>query len=392
MRHLFSNNYLGAAPLLARGHLFDGAAGFALVASLGAMATFAYGMRAPSGERWLKPGFLLSGFGLIVVANIVYAQLAGVGIGALWDGIVLEPARNPAGGLFLGFRLGWVECAATVAVVVAVWWAGRYRREWLGWLRVAAGVATIFLLVRTDLTWVLPLVPLGVIPLTRREWSPAEWFTRIFVADLAVTEFLQTYPVAGGQSGIAALPVMLWAFVCVWDGFEELALTRLASPVGALVTVAVTAGMWVSGLKQFGLPYPPSQLAGSSRLHLEPGQAATYRFLAGSIRGNCRVLYTLPRLNSLNRWSGVPPPAGSESPLSFQLYTPERQQRVLNALQQDPSSCAVYSREILDFWQAPTGVVEHSPLAQYVIREMPVMASRAGYEIRVHPARREPWR
>jgi len=388
---------VAAAPVLAAGHLADGASGFALVASLCAAVTFAYGLRARHDGAWDSPHIaaVARGFGMAAIATLIVSMFETQSIyriGELWEGLVLQPARNPAGGLFLGFRLGWVECAATFVVLATVWCVDRYAREFMGWVRAGAGLAGIFLLVRTDLTWVMPLVPLGVLPLTRRAWSNSEWFTRIFVADLAVTEFLQTYPVAGGQAGIAALPVMLWSFLCLWDGLEEVGRRRWARPVAALITVVVTAGMWRSGLRQFGYPYAPSRLPGSSRLHLEPGQADTYRFLSNSIRQNCNLLYTLPRLHSFNFWSSVDAPAYSASPLSLQLYTVARQETVLNQLRKDASSCAVYNRAILDFWQAPQGFVDQSPLVQYVIREMPVMVSRDGYEIRVNPARRQPWR
>ena len=275
-----------------------------------------------------------------------------------------------------------------MVVLCSLW---LWRRGLPGVVRVGAGVAVIFLLVRTDLTWVMPLLPLGVMPLAGRQWSAGEWFTRLFVADLAVTQFLQTYPVAGGQAGIAAIPVMLWAFLCVSDGMEDMGRARQTVWVSAMVAVVVAAGMWVSGLRRVGFDDPPSRLRGAASLHLPPAQEASYQYLAAAIGKNCSVLFALPRQGSLNVWSGVAPVPGSEAPLSFQVMGKPLQDAVLERLNRDRRACVLYNRELLEFWQAPPGVVEGSALASFVIREMPVMAERDGYQFKVNPKRVEAW-
>src|SRR5207248_1789111 len=111
----------------------------------------------------------------------------------------------------------------------------------------------------------------------------------------------------------------------------------------------------------------PSALRGASTLRLPRQQEATYRLLAGSVETNCSLLFTLPRLHSLNLWSGIAPPAGSETPLSFALYSAQRQQQILAQLEANPWACAVYRRDLLEFYQPSSQALAESPLANYVI-------------------------
>lgn len=395
-----------APPLLAHSHLWTGSGGFCVVAILVAGATFAWGALArpdpPLDFRRARIAIAGTVSGAVLI--VIGALCQGVSLPALVEGVLLEPARHPAGLLFLGFRLGLVPCLATVLVLAGIACLGWFRqrlapyRFWLGALRCGVGLAVVFLLVRTDLTWVVPFLPLGVIPITGRAWRLAEWFPRLFIADLAATQFLQTYPVAGSQVGIASVPVLLWAFVCLSDGAEEFGgLARWPSHAlsngvaGALVLLVVSAGMWLSGVRWAGYPYPASRLRGAAALHLPPPQAENYRFLAGTIAANCSVLFTMPRLGSFNLWSGVPAPQGSEAPLSLQLFSFERQKSVLDLLQSEERACVVYNRELLEFWQTTPQDLARLPLANYILDEMPKAAEKGGYQIRINPHRNSPW-
>ena len=160
---------------------------------------------------------------------------------------------------------------------------------------------------------------------------------------------------------------------------------------GAVVIVVVAAGMWRSGLRQFGYPAPVSGLRGGASLHLPASQAATYRVLARSIQANCTILFTFPRQHSLNLWSGVPSPEGTESIPFFQLIALERQRHILQQLESDPGACAVYHPGLLDFWQATAQDMAQSPLADYVIHGMTKIAEAGDYQIRVNPGRKTSW-
>ena len=394
-----------APPLVAHTHLFSGAGAYCVVAGMCTAATFAWGALVKP-ERslnfrlvWLAAAGTASGAALIALASF----LQGVSLPALIDAVLLEPARHPAGSWFVGFRLGLPWCLATAAVlsgIVCLGWFGERLapfRFWLGALRCGVGLGAVLLLVRTDLAFVVPFLPLGVIPITRRAWQFSEWFPRLFVADLAATQFLQTYPVAGSHIGIVSVPVLLWAFVCVADGVDELGgLGRASRAVyngaaGAFVLVVVAAVMWHSGLRWTGYPYPATRLKGAAGLHLPPQQAETYRFLAGTIAANCSVLYTMPRLHSFNIWSGVPQPRDSEAPLALQMYTWEGQKQVLDQLRSDEGACALYNGELVRLWQTTSQDLARLPLVSYVLHEMPTAAEKGGYQIHANPQRHSAW-
>src|ERR1035437_1391229 len=393
-----------APPLLVHSRLWTGSGGYCVVAILVGAATFAGGaFAAPDPpldlrRAWVAVAGAVSGTVLIVAATM----WQGVSLPALIEGVILEPARQP-GLLSMGLRLGWAPCVATVVVLSGIGCLGWFRerlatyRFWVGALRCEVALAAMFLLVRHDLAWVVPFLPLGLIPVMGRTWHLAEWFPRLFIADLAATQFLQTYPVAGSQVGIASLPVLLWAFVCLSDGVEELGgLARGPSRVGnaaagGLIVLLLATGMYSLGARPSGYPYPPSGLRGADGLHLPPLQAENYRFLAGSITANCSVLFTLPRSGSFNFWSGVPAPYGSNAIVSMKSFTWERQKPILDLLQSDPRACVLYNRELLEFWQTTAQDLAQLPLAVYILDEMPKAAEQGGYEIRINPHRNSLW-
>jgi hypothetical protein len=395
-----------APPLVAHNHLFTGAGAYCAVASMCAAATFFWGAlikpERPLDLRlaWLAAAGTVAAAALIAIAS----ACQGVSLPTLVDAVLLEPARHPAGSWFVGFRLGLPWCLATAVVLSGIaclgWFGERLApfRFWLGALRCGVGLAVILLLVRTDLAFVVPFLPLGVIPITRRVWQLSEWFPRLFIADLAATQFLQTYPVAGSQIGIASVPVLLWAFVCMVDGVDELGgLARRPSralchgAAGALVLTVVAAVMWHSGTRWNGYRYPPSRLKGAASLHLPPQQAETCRFLAGSIAANCSVMFTIPRQHSFNLWSGVAQPKDSEIPVALQMYTWERQQHVLDQLESEERACVLYNRELLLLWQTTPETLARLPLVGYVLQQMPTAAENGAYQIRINPHRSSPW-
>jgi hypothetical protein len=393
-----------APPLLAHSHLWTGAGGYCLVAILCTASTFAWGTLArPDPPLVLRRAWVaVAGAAVGALLIVVGTLWQGVSLPALIEGVLLEPARQP-GLLFMGFRLGLAPCLATVLILASIACLGWFRerlapyRLWTGALRCGVGLGAVFLLVRADLTWVVPFLPLGVIPIAGRTWSLSEWFPRLFLADLAATQFLQTYPVAGSQVGIASVPVLLWAFVCFSDGVEEIGgLARWPSralcngAAGALIVLVVASGMWLSGLRLGAHPYPASGLRGAAGLHLPVQQEENYRFLSDTIAANCSVLFTMPRMGSFNLWSGVAAPLVSNAAVSMKSFTWERQKPVLDLLQSDPRACVLYNRELLEFWQTSPEDLARLPLAKYILDEMPKFAEKGGYEIRMKPHRISP--
>jgi hypothetical protein len=389
-------------PLLMHAHLGTGAMGYCIVAVLCCGATFACGARCvPEVALGIRRAlYALAGTAIGAGAIVLAARWQGVTLAALVQGILLDPAKMPSL-LYLGFRVGPVpSLAAAVTIACLVYWCwfpervAPYR-QLCGAARCAAGLGAIFLLVRSDLTWVVPLLPLGVIPTTGRRWSISELFPRLFITDLAATQFLQTYPVAGSQVGIASIPVVLWAFVCIADGIGEVCGKKRHAlwddAFGGLIMLVIAAGIFTSGFRLFGYTDPPANLQGAASLHLPPDQAARYRFLAGSLRANCGVLFTVPRMGSFNFWSSVEAPPGTNAAVSMKSYTPANQAPILGALRSNPRACVLYNPNLLEFWQTTPEDLAQLPLANYILREMPVVVEEGGYQIRTSPNRTSPW-
>ncbi len=250
-------------------------------------------------------------------------------------------------------------------------------------------------------SWILPFLPLAL--LRPPDAPPSDSGPRVFISCLAAAQYLQIYPVAGTQVAIAASPLMLWAFVCVHDGAEGFfwllrrVQVRIAdaipkqSMLGGLLAAGLSVAMVGSGACSLSYSTPPSGLRGAAWLHLPADREASYRYLAGEIRANCDILFELPGMGSFNYWSGVPAPNGSNLTAWVKGFSHERQQEILAILEAHPKACAVYSDEMATGWGDTAADLAASPLASYILRDMPKVAEKAGYEIRVHPRRDAPW-
>ena len=233
----------------------------------------------------------------------------------------------------------------------------RARADLVDALRCAVGFCAILLLAVSPkgIVWILPLLPLGLMPVQGGKWSSSDGYPRLFVTSLAATQFLQGYPVAGSQISVAAAPVLLWAAICVHDGAGGLfrllpRVSKLAgdgfpkdSVLGGLIVFALMVGMFGSGSLSWRYPYAASRLRGAAWLHLPAEEEDRYMFLAGNIAANCDVLVTLPGMGSFNYWSGVPTPNGSNMTAWMRVFDRERQQRILDLLRSNPRACSVYN-------------------------------------------------
>lgn len=70
----------------------------------------------------------------------------------------------------------------------------------------------------------------------------------------------------------------------------------------------------------------------------------------------------------------------------------EQQQEILRLIRSTPDSCAVYNRQLVEFWRTTDADLHGSPLAMYILTDMPVVLDRRGYQIRVNPNRPSVWR
>jgi hypothetical protein len=403
--------YAIAAPvLLMRSNLFGWAGGYCLVAVLCGTVTFVCAslVRTESSLRWQDGVLGVFGMLLAALSIVVGTSLQSMSIGTLINGVILEPLRHPQV-FYVPLTITPWEVVVTALAVGCVGTIYLFP-EWfsadsLDALQCVVGTAAIFLLLW--LPWrfylIMPFLPLGVISGRMRTLSLADLFPRVFITCLASTQFLQAYPVGGSQINVAAIPTLLWGFVCFSDGVDGLyRLWRRASipflemlPKRAIVVcglaVALSAGLYHLVTQLRTKLSPPSNLSGSASLHLKPDQESRYEFLVGNIRANCDMLFTLPGMGSLNLWSGVPTPNGSNLGPWVRALNSERQQQILQIIQADPRACVVYNSELVPFWRTTPQELRTLPLPSYILRDMPKAADRDGYEIRIHPNRNSAW-
>ena len=69
----------------------------------------------------------------------------------------------------------------------------------------------------------------------------------------------------------------------------------------------------------------------------------------------------------------------------------DRQQQILGSLLAAPDVCVLYNPALVTSWQPNQKEVAALPLAHYILFDMPKIAARGPYEIRVHPQRKSIW-
>jgi hypothetical protein len=403
--------YAVMAPwVLMHGHFNQGFRGYCLLATLCGLVTFACGALVRPHHPLPIRAALYSGAGLLVgtVLIIIATSLQGMSVGSLVWGVILNPLHQPDT-FFAPLRIGRLAAIILAASVIGILTAsligvGRALAEsqLVSMLRCAVGVGSILLLPwLAKIQWVVPLLPLTLIPPSRWERDTA-LFSRLFITCLAVTQFLEPYPVAGSQVAIAAAPMILWAFLCIADGIAGLRIPSFERaddsgkdlPLGGVIGGAILvfyAGVSIAVSAHNQFPQASTQLRGATWLHLPEEQATQFEAIARSVRKNCNILFTMPGMASFNLWSGVPTPNGWNLTAWMTGISSERQAEILNIIKADPRACAIVNRSIVQFWGADELSVAALPLAHYAMTEMPQMAKFTEYEIRVHPNRSSPW-
>jgi F0F1-type ATP synthase membrane subunit c/vacuolar-type H+-ATPase subunit K len=409
--------YAVMTPALLMHSNFLNAPVYCLIALLSGGVTFACGSLVILDTSLPLRRALYAGAGIILAtAFIVIAAVSqGMSVRTLVEGVLLDPAKQPqvfSRGLWIGPRHFLVAVLTVSCIGAMCLFRGRLATlsNWIGALRCAVGLMVVVFLLLPGLSLgdsLLPLprlalcyafLPLSVIPLVDRKWGLSDLLPRLFITDLAVTQFLQAYPVAGSQVSIAAAPMLLWGLVSIFDGVDEFhglgkwgSRSLLKTILGGLIILALSVAMSRSVFSPHGHLYPQSNLSGSASLHLPPEQEKEYLFLASSIHENCNLLFSMPGMDSFNFWSGVPTPNGWNLTAWMRGFSLERQKGILDILQSNPRACVLYNKELVRFWGSTAEELSASPLASYITHGMPRVAEEGGYEIRVNPRRNVPW-
>jgi hypothetical protein len=399
--------YAAASPWLLMHSSFDhGFRRYFLLATVTGIVTFACGALIQFHYRlsiraalWSVAG-LLAGTMLIIIATL----LQGMSLDSLIWGVILNSLHHTKVFYITPYmsRLDLSVALILAAGVVSLRLSGRRLTKslWLDVLRCVAGVGSILLLLlQNRIEWVVPLLPLTLIPRSDWERDTAAPFSRLFITDMAVTQFLVPYPVAGSLRGVAEAPMILWAFLCISDGIAGLRAgsyrlsqaLRLDAVIGGTILV-VFAGVSVVGTARSPFPPATTGLRGSAWLHLPPEQAIRFESIVRNVSTNCSTLFTMPGMGSFNIWSGVPTPNGWNLTAWMKGIDSERQAEILRIIKSDSQACAILNRRIVQSWdEDEPGMEAALPLAHYVMTDMPKIAEFGEYEIGVHPHRSSPW-
>jgi hypothetical protein len=99
----------------------------------------------------------------------------------------------------------------------------------------------------------------------------------------------------------------------------------------------------------------------------------------------------MPGMGSFNFWSRVPAPDNSNLTGWINAFSIERQERTLDIIRADPRACVISDVKMLSLWQAPVPLKAASPLARYILDDMPIVATSGDYRIHVNPERNAAW-
>jgi hypothetical protein len=390
----------GSAPLLLmHSHWSNGFLPFSLLmaASLILLAYASAGF--PAQPRLLIRASAVAAAGFLLAAGVTIGGVMGQGVSPvdLLKG-AFAAALTHAGNFFVPFRLSpTITVLCVFELILTVAWImhtrGFFRRApWLSALPVAGALGLPLVLVfnsRWGVTFAALLLPLGVCRRVPEEQARGR-FCVFFLTHLALLEVLQIYPVSGSQKGISAAVIVVWALIFLADsaGIERASdpgpavpRFRIVSP--ALAALLVPLGLLVMRLDGDMVHTVPSDLPGSAVIHMEPEQAAVYRWMTLNLPEHCDTLFGMPGMASLNIWSGVPMPSSDFMTHWMSGLPPERQAAITGALRSHPHPCVVYCPRLVRFWSSRVITSADDPLQAYIMRDLHPVAAAGGYEIRV---------
>lgn len=264
-------------------------------------------------------------------------------------------------------------------------------------LRIAAGAFTLFavlLLPSWYFVLALPLAWVAVLPPPRDHENPTDSMARFLLPALAVMETLQVYPVAGTQQWLAALLLVPVGAITFNDGLRQLqgwaaarhnqSFLKVAASLapGALI---VTFAVWPLFAYYAASAYASGQplgLAGAGLMRLPPDQASALQSLTRAIDQDCTSLITLPRMPSLNLWTGRAGIAQLNDGIWIFSLDAAQQQSIVSQVQGRPGMCVVISQAVLNF-EAEGRPVPRRPLVDYIDTNFQPEATFGIYELLV---------
>ena len=296
----------------------------------------------------------VSGFGAAVFVSLLWPLLSGTSLDALFIAVFVRPLQQvniltilPVVGI------QWFAILITALVVIAV----LARRNSVDQLLppnspiryLALSVAALFVLGLGIHTF----VGLGVFGThgTFGAWLPAIVLlpALAFIADvpprirlalrlivpIAILQVLHAYPVAGSQVEWATVVIFVPCAIALAAGMDGLRMWREASravrgfAVGSLsVVIALTAGLWPLAVWRNYYDLSALHLPGAQLIRVDPQSGGELRLLTYVVKKNCDTFYSVPGLDSLYIYSGLPTPTGQLANLPGALANSQEQEVV----------------------------------------------------------------
>lgn len=360
--------------------------------------------------RWLLAA--MAGFGAAFVAILGAILLMGPTPAEVYDGMVTQATRiRDLLTLQFSFTPAALDWGIITVGAAALTTRLRFDRAgeptiWLGLLRATAGLMILSSVAHVSPFGlnpspgnpvVLPMVLAWVaaIPRVGARESVHKRFLRVLLPALAVAEALQVYPVAGSQTGIAAVAFVPVGALCLADALSDLRKwaaargTPTLERLGAIVGVAIVALASMFVLNSILRPAATNAIlyrdqsklpfVGADLMRLPAGDVETYAGLVDLLlRYRCSTFIGYPSINSLYLWSGLEAPRPQVPNAWMKALNRDQQQRVVDQLRAAPRPCAIRNDEragpyLLD---GPPDL----PLVNYVLNDFKPVAEFGSYQ------------
>ncbi len=216
-------------------------------------------------------------------------------------------------------------------------------------------------------------------------------FPRMVLACVGVLQILYAYPVAGSQKSFAALLILIAAGVCLADAWNELEAWKPAQIRSASVALRVSlvvcalvllaeATMAERGYRKYK-NLTPLNLAGASRVRLQPQEVEFRRQIVAHALSSCSALLTVPHLFSFNLFTGLQAPEAIFSSGMLDLNNAEQEQ-IAQEFTREPGGCILYNEDNLKFWRRD-GDFYSEPLVHFALTDFRTVFEDAGYQLKV---------
>ena len=273
----------------------------------------------------------------------------------------LMPPATLAAALVVACR----RAAPALAAILAVGGAWLLTRGWL----YAVEKDSYFNFLSPSLACFVLMGPAG------RAWGSADAIARMFLAFLAITEYMWLYPVAGNQTFCATFLCAVAGVVVLHDGAADLAAfasggnrsARISTVLAWSVLAAGTlikGSLWASRSFEEYRHFTPLGLPGSRLIRVYPEQVTATRALTEELRDGCDSYLSFPGLNSYYFWSGKEPVTGFNVGNWMYLLTDSQRADIEKGLAKLSRACIIINRKELEFWMQ--GKSLDSKLTAYV--------------------------